>query len=371
MKELNELSAWTDSILNEFVRPSKNDKPVELKRDIKTLAQHKYPSYDAEDALALYVADKLEDFEKQNAEQNKVINTQGKMLTKKIDALGQAEEELRSVQDYSQQELERIKALSTQKKSDLQTTVASRQEVEQLLQQVEQLRSKPGVSSEQYSELKQQIEAQAKQGIDIEKLQALEKQIADIGDQREVGRDQLTRISSMADELTAQKQELASTERELVQKVADLEKREADHEREINDKVKKGIARADAKRKREARATYNTSKKRLDALEPRVEKEEEINRTQQQAIAALTQQAQANLARRTQSDRTSSQNPYANAGDDDEISQKQQYNTTASIYKDINERSIRKGNQPTLQWDESIERSINDILGPEYAKYLK
>ena len=84
MKELKLFEQWADSIINEFdatnvKKAASNRKdPVAADKDIGYQSQTKYAGRDKDQALQLFIADKLEDMEKRDLDQNKVINAQRK-----------------------------------------------------------------------------------------------------------------------------------------------------------------------------------------------------------------------------------------------------------------------------------------------------
>ncbi len=176
MKELNELSAWTDSIINEFVKPNtaKKQSPIELKRDIKTQAQHKYPSYEPDDALSLFIADKLEDMEKfkqeaekRDREQNRVITQQGKLIhdqdesesamIDRINALSKYQEvrtRKEAEHDLKLSQMEKIVSTQKQQTSPMD---ASDNRIDALMREIDNLKTKNGISSTEYQHLKSEV----------------------------------------------------------------------------------------------------------------------------------------------------------------------------------------------------------------------
>ena len=402
MKELKAFEQWANDIgavITEFKRPEKSHTekvPVAGERDIARQSQTKYAGYDKEQALELFINDKLEDMEKRDLEQNKVINAQRRendKLRRELSTLGQEVEDTVEISRQDHSEIERLRALAGQAKSDVETRQVDRGEIEELLKQVEALRNKPGVSDEQYLELKQQIEQSAKSGADSEKLQELTKQIETLSQQRDVGGEQLKRLSSMADELGAKQAELAGGREELANKVAELETSQQEllkKERDLlrRDKVRQG-------RFEEYKEKFlnfgNKVNSRLDYIEPEVraatniaqdvgdevdkvnaelEKEKIVNKEQDQWIDYLYKlhKERANTPDRREPPQPARRNPYANIRDELE-------NVSNQMKMGDEQPSVSADNRPPPTTKDMFESDINaiveNILGPQYSKYLK
>lgn len=228
MRELKLLTEWADSIINEFdasnVRKAAAGRkdPVASDRDIARQAQTKYAGRDKEQALELYIADKLEDMEKRDLDQNKVINAQRKendALRKELTTLAR---EVHDVVDTSQEdhkEIERIRALAGQAKSDIETRRVGRDEVESLLKQVDDLKRKPNTDPQLVAELEKKIKAMSEKNVDGEKFKELTGQIEKLQNATSASKEQvdaeLKNMRELADGLKAKKQEASNLKAEM------------------------------------------------------------------------------------------------------------------------------------------------------------
>ena len=250
IKQLTEFSNWVDTTINGIIT-EKQDKPdersLERKRDITYLARQKYPDYPVTQAVELYLADKLTDFEQRDAEQNRVINLQRRENEKLKSGLGSLNQELQDVEASSEKtdiEIARLKQLSGQLKTDVEQRRASTQEVDNLLNQVEQLKNKPGVTPEQYKEVRDRVEKFEKEKVNPDELKkfrgsleqlsakdALDKSdIANLQDQlkdveSKVSAQKTSDISGISGkirDIVNRQQEFEQTNKELEQKLQAL-----------------------------------------------------------------------------------------------------------------------------------------------------
>jgi len=116
MKELVELESWANRIVtNEAVQ----DRPLARNQDIQYQASRKYPDRSPEQALNLYVADKMNDNDSMNLNQNKLINAQkreNEKLSRTVQELGQELHDHERIAQDTGKELDRLKQLSAQLK---------------------------------------------------------------------------------------------------------------------------------------------------------------------------------------------------------------------------------------------------------------
>jgi vacuolar-type H+-ATPase subunit I/STV1 len=181
MKELLELESWANKVIaNEAIQ----DRPLERSRDIQYQASRQYPDRSPEQALQLYVSKKLADSEKTDFEQNKLINAQKRQndkLTRTLDELGN---ELRSHEVDAQktdQEVERLKALSAKLKPQgeitQQAAKVSADELHKLEASLNLLKDKPGMDDKKFIMLKNKVEQMSQlksvDGSDVKKLEAV------------------------------------------------------------------------------------------------------------------------------------------------------------------------------------------------------
>jgi len=181
MKELLELELWANKVIaNEAIQ----DRPLERSRDIQYQASRQYPDRSPEQALQLYVSKKLADSEKTDFEQNKLINAQKRQndkLTRTLDELGN---ELRSHEVDAQktdQEVERLKALSAKLKPQgeitQQAAKVSADELHKLEASLNLLKDKPGMDDKKFIMLKNKVEQMSQlksvDGSDVKKLEAV------------------------------------------------------------------------------------------------------------------------------------------------------------------------------------------------------
>lgn len=221
MKELYEFNNWASNLIEQSLL-EKNERSIRreipVSHDIQYQALRKYPDRDPAQALSLYLADKLENIDDINYKQNTVINAQRQENIKLKDGLSQLRQELENIEDSSANtdvEINRLKALSGQLKSEVETRKASSKEIDELLAQVEQLKNKPGMSSELYNELKQKIESAEGKNVNAEEFKKITGQIKDLQNQQDLEKDDLTTLKNTASSLLTQRNEIASTREEL------------------------------------------------------------------------------------------------------------------------------------------------------------
>ena len=147
---------------------------LSLDQDLMQKAMLKFPGYDSQQALSLYMADKLNQQQKIDASQNNLINTQRSAI-----------QTLQGELDSNEDEVERIKQLTakvTAGSADTrQKAKVSGDELEKLQKQLEELKNKPNLDPKQYKEMEAQIMALASnpsaENTDVKKLQSLVNQI--------------------------------------------------------------------------------------------------------------------------------------------------------------------------------------------------
>lgn len=108
MKYLKEYENWADDIISE----AKDERPLPIDKDLLHSATQKFPGYSPEQALILFLADKIENNEKTDSSQTNAIRKQqrdSQSIHSELDNLEQDEMNI-------EKELNRIRALSNRLK---------------------------------------------------------------------------------------------------------------------------------------------------------------------------------------------------------------------------------------------------------------
>jgi hypothetical protein len=161
MREILEFESWANGMLNESGR----DRPETLDRDIQRQAQIKFPDRSPEQAMNLFVADKLTKQEKLDYDQNKIINAQKRENDKLRRSLQDLSNELHDHENQAQQteiEVNRLKDLSAKLKptGEIQqaATRASADKIEAMLVDLENVRKNPSIDDKKFKELSSKVE---------------------------------------------------------------------------------------------------------------------------------------------------------------------------------------------------------------------
>jgi DNA repair exonuclease SbcCD ATPase subunit len=402
MKELNELSAWTDSILNEFdsSRVKKDKAPVAGDRDIARQAQSKYGGYDKEQSLELFIADKLEDMEKRDLEQNKVINAQRRAndtLRKELSTMSQEVHDIADQETSDKDEIERIRSLATGVKQEKEGNSVSREEVADLLDKLNSLEKKPtGISDEEFEKYKSSLEDKIKNtdNIDPEKFEKLKSDVEEFSTQSRVSKDDLSNVNAQADDLRAKQKEVSGMKQDLESKIASLEQEqealrqsELSHKQEVKNNLdsardeqidaiktfakreRGNIAKVvDSRTAKKVKARMNhiidndpkwkevsKAAENLKILDQEIKKQDEINKIQNDKDSQHDQALKRH------------EHYISTVYDTVEELEDHLYGGEAA---DRSSQRVYKGHLP-----ESTEQYINtlveNILGPQYTKYLK
>lgn len=200
MKELKELESWADKVItNEAI----SDRPLPLSQDLMHQATTQYPDRSPEQALNLFVANKLQSSEKMDLDQNKLINAQKreneKLRRNVADLANELQDHEKTAMD-TEKEVQRLRDLSAKLKpsSQLQQDLikVSQEQVQKMLSELESLKTKPGMDPEKFNELKAQIE-KAKLGQSSSKeVKELEKMLGTLTQQRAVDDELFRTLSS-------------------------------------------------------------------------------------------------------------------------------------------------------------------------------
>ena len=150
---------------------------LSLDQDLMQRAKLKFPGYDSQQALSLYIADKAARQQKTDDAQNNLINKQQNA----IKSIGQELQDYEAQAQETDREVERLKQLSgtltTGSAERQQKAKVSADELEKLQKDLETLKTKPNLDPEKYKEIEQQIIALANskgaEDADVKKLQNL------------------------------------------------------------------------------------------------------------------------------------------------------------------------------------------------------
>ena len=156
--------------ISALLREAPNTPALSLDQDLMQRAMLRFPGYDSQQALSLYMADKLNQQQKIDASQNNLINAQRSAI-----------QTLQGELDSNEDEVERIKQLTAKVTAGSvdtkQKAKVSGDELEKLQKQLEELKNKPNLDPKQYKEMEAQIMALASnpsaENSDVKKLQSL------------------------------------------------------------------------------------------------------------------------------------------------------------------------------------------------------
>lgn len=295
MKELQLLESWADSIIaNEAVQ----DRPLTRDQDIQYQASRKYSDRSPEQALQMYVADKLASSEQMDYEQNKLINAQkreNEKLRRSLQDLGQELTDHERVAQDTEQQVQRLKDLSAKLRpaGEIQqaTTKASADKVEAMLADVEKLKTLPGMDEKKYKELVDKVN-QIKQGAGDEEVQKVQLALAVLSQKQQVD-DQMfnTVMARLDDTQTKLDAKELRFRKYITKKSGDIEAQTRTH----GDELKKYSQIVNKyKEELDGFSDYmNTTKKEVDNSKKEVEQAKlevgqaklEVEKTKQEAIA--------------------------------------------------------------------------------------
>lgn len=241
MKELLEFERWANKIINERTE----DRPLARGQDIQYQASRMYPDRSPEQALQLFVSNKMADSEKMDFEQNKLINAQKRDNEKLRRSLGDLANELsdheRTAQD-TEREVQRLRDLSSKLKpaGELQQNFvkASKQELAKMVSDLDSIKNQQQSDPEAIKKLEKEI-AKAQQGQktqdDIRKLTAI---LASAKDSEGISNDDLIARLEKTERETSEKGEilgrLEKTQEELLAKEKRFQKSLAKNAEKMN-----------------------------------------------------------------------------------------------------------------------------------------
>jgi len=204
--------------ISSLLREAPNTPGLSLDQDLMQRAKLKFPGYNSQQALSLYIADKAVQQQKTDATQDNLINTQRSA----IQSLGKELQDYEAQAQETDREVERLKQLS----GTLTTGSADRQEkakisadeLEKLQKDLKLLKSKPGMDPEKYKEIEAQIKElvnnPAAEDKDVNKLQAL---IASVQEKQSLGDTQFNELNK---KLKLTQDELEAKERRFKKSMA-------------------------------------------------------------------------------------------------------------------------------------------------------
>lgn len=206
MKELQLLESWADSIIT---TEAVQDRPLARDQDIQYQASRKYSDRSPEQALQMYVADKLSSSEQMDYEQNKLINAQkreNEKLRRSLQDLGQELSDHERVAQDTEQQVQRLKDLSAKLRpaGEIQqaATKASADKVQAMLADVEKLKTLPGMDEKKYKELADKVN-QIKQGAGDEEVQKVQMALAIMSQKQQVDDQMFDTVMARLDDTQA------------------------------------------------------------------------------------------------------------------------------------------------------------------------
>ena len=152
-----------NALLNENI-DSGTVKALPVDKDLIYKARTRYPGYDAQQALSLYIAHEMTEKDKVDSNQNKLIDTQKRenaRLRSVVDDLGQELQDFERQSQETDREVDRLKQLSGNIKQDMPVTKrkakVSADEIQNFNKSVEMIQPKPGMDPQQTKEVKREI----------------------------------------------------------------------------------------------------------------------------------------------------------------------------------------------------------------------
>lgn len=252
MKEIKLFESWADNIIaNEAVQ----DRPLARSQDIQYQASREYPDRSPEQALQLYVSNKLQQSEKMDLDQNKLINSQKRENEKLRRSLNDLSNELhdheRTAQD-TEREVQRLRDLSSKLKpaAQIQQNLVklSSEQAQRMLNDLEALKSKPGMDVDKYKQLQAEIEKATKGQSSSKEVKQLEKMLDTLNQKQSVDDEMFKTLTSKlqsieqlgSERITDLETDLEKKEqrfRKSIARSADQIKQWGNKYNEINDKI--------------------------------------------------------------------------------------------------------------------------------------
>lgn len=271
MRELLDLESWANNLINEAGK----DRPLTLDRDIQAQAIRKYPDRNPEQAMSLFVADKLSNQEKLDYEQNKIINTQKRDNDKLRRSVQDLSKELHDHENQAQQtdrEVARLKDLSAKLKPAGEiaqvAAKANADQVQAMLKDLDQVKNNPKINDQQFKEISDKVKQLQNAG-NGEEVQKTQETLRALANTQELDKEQYDRAldaleKSYRENIAKEKRFQASTKRN-----AEMKGSWGIKFKDLNDKIKQIETKANSVK--ELDDFYNGVLARADDVEAKTD----------------------------------------------------------------------------------------------------
>jgi hypothetical protein len=206
------------SLLREAETPNQGTvTQLPVDKDLIYRAKNKYPGYSSEQAMILLISDEMKNQEKTDSVQNKLIDTQkreNERLRGAVDSLGQELQDFEQQSQETDREVERLKQLSstltTGGTDTKRKAKVSADDLEKLQQDLETLKTKPGMDPKKFQNIELQIKQIANNpSVDDKDLAKVNSLVITLNNQKNVGDELYKRLE---DQLATTQQELDKKE---------------------------------------------------------------------------------------------------------------------------------------------------------------
>ena len=232
MKQVNEFEKWAGNIITEFVKTQRpdadSDRALPLAQDPIRQTKINNPHLSDQEAASKFLYDITKDF-KQDAEELNKEKTQNSELRKRVADLSNRYGDLVQSDDATNNELERLKALSGQLKSGQENKKLKSDEVAEILAQVRELQAKPGMTDEHYEELKKQVADFKQRGVDPRELEAFKQQLENLTKQKYVDDGEFEKLHKLADQVAQGQEQVVAGNETLAKELKQIEKKQGDY----------------------------------------------------------------------------------------------------------------------------------------------
>jgi chromosome segregation ATPase len=205
------------SLLREAETPNQGTvTQLPVDKDLIYRAKNKYPGYSSEQAMILLISDEMKNQEKTDSTQNRLIDTQkreNERLRGAVDSLGQELQDFEQQSQETDREVERLKQLSntltTGGTDTKRKAKVSADDLEKLQQDLETLKTKPGMDPKKFQNIELQIKQIANNpSVDDKDLAKVNSLVITLNNQKNVGDELYKRLED----------QLATTQSELDKK---------------------------------------------------------------------------------------------------------------------------------------------------------
>ena len=219
-----------NALLNENI-DSGTVKALPVDKDLIYKARTRYPGYDAQQALSLYIAHEMTEKDKVDSNQNRLIDTQKRenaRLRSVVDDLGQELQDFERQSQETDREVDRLKQLSGRlSQGDANTQVkakVSADDLQKLEKDLEEVKAKPGIDSEKVKKLESEIKKiSSNPAFGNQELEKLQNIVSAFKNTQSVSDDTYKKAFV---QLQDTKAELAKTREELDKTNANLDRKE-------------------------------------------------------------------------------------------------------------------------------------------------